>query len=185
MSRLDLGSVPSTGNYYAAEAFTEGALKYGRYNWRVAGVRASVYYAALLSHGAKWWNGQNHDPKTLVKELGSARACLDILIDAIECDMLNDDRPPSMPEGALEKLRNSPTVANLLGMYPPDREGAPQQFTILQTVAAMNVAAAAFEAEQSPQESPGQSPPLCAYWLDGVCEFDFDEDTCMCGLKEP
>lgn len=133
MSRLDLGSVPSAGNYYAAEAFTEGALKYGRYNWRIAGVRASVYFAAQQSHMNKWWNGQNRDPKTLVKELGYARACIDILIDALECRMLNDDRPPAMPEGALETLRNSPTVAHLLGMYPSAREGAPKQYTIADT----------------------------------------------------
>lgn len=125
---LDL--VPVAGTYYSAEAMLEGALKYGKYNWRIAGVRASIYYAALLSHMAKWFNGQDRDPVTLVHELGSARACLDILIDAIECEMLGDDRPPPMPVGALEKLRRSPTVQHLLELYPPDRDGAPHQWTI-------------------------------------------------------
>src|SRR3954471_17118318 len=81
-TKAPLGIVPGTGDYYACEAFLEGASKYGRYNWRVAGVRASIYHDALLSHLKKWWNGQNRDPKTLVHELGSVRACVDILIDA-------------------------------------------------------------------------------------------------------
>jgi hypothetical protein len=125
---LDL--VPVAGTYYSAEAMLEGALKYGKYNWRIAGVRASIYYAALLSHMAKWFNGQDRDPVTLVHELGSARACLDILIDAIECDMLADDRPPPMPTGALERLRHASTVQHLLELYPPDRDGAPHQWTV-------------------------------------------------------
>ena len=129
-TKAALQLVPAAGNYYAAEAFLEGALKYGAWNWRVAGVRASIYYAALISHVNKWWNGQNRDPETLVHELGSARACLDILIDAIECEMLKDDRPPRMPPGVLEKLRRSPVVERLLANYPPDRVGAPHQYTI-------------------------------------------------------
>lgn len=129
-TKAPLDLVPVAGNYYAAEAMLEGALKYGKFNWRVAGVRASIYYAALLSHAAKWFNGQDRDPTTLVHELGAARACIDILIDAIECQTLNDDRPPPMPGGALENLRRSPTVLRLLETYPPDREGAPHQWTI-------------------------------------------------------
>lgn len=129
-TKTPLDLVPSAGTYYAAEAFLEGALKYGAFNWRVAGVRASIYYAALLSHAAKWWNGQDYDHKTLVKELGYARACLDILIDAIECDVLTDDRPPRMPEGVLDRLRTSHAVHQLLKLYPPSREGVPHQHTI-------------------------------------------------------
>jgi hypothetical protein len=32
----------------------EGSLKYGRHNYRVAGVRASVYYDALQRHMVSW-----------------------------------------------------------------------------------------------------------------------------------
>lgn len=172
-TKLPLGVVPAAGSYYAAEAFLEGALKYGRYNWRIAGVRASIYYDALRSHGEKWWNGQNRDPKTLVHELGALRACVDIMIDAIECEKLTDDRPPSMPEGALERLRNSPTVTHLLAMYPQDREGAPKQYTITDT--------AATQAEESTRESPGQSPPRCTYFDNGVCRPSALSFTLCCG----
>lgn len=129
-AKAPLDLVPVAGNYYSAEAMLEGALKYGKFNWRIAGVRATIYYSALLSHINKWFQGQDRDPVTLVHELGSARACLDILIDALECGVLTDDRPPSMPPGALEKLRRSPVVPKLLEAYPKDREGAPHQYTI-------------------------------------------------------
>lgn len=96
-AKAPLGLVPDTGNADVAMAFLEGALKYGRYNWRVAGVRASIYNDAVERHRAKWWNGQNRDPLTRVKHLANLRACVDILLDAELCGMLEDDRPPALP----------------------------------------------------------------------------------------
>ena len=92
--RLDLGVVPDTVVVAAATAFLEGALKYGRYNWRIAGVKASVYDAALRRHRKKWWNGENRDPATRVKHLASIIACAGILLDAELVGKLTDDRPP-------------------------------------------------------------------------------------------
>jgi hypothetical protein len=96
-SKLPLGLAPDTIEVEVALAYLEGALKYGRFNWRVAGVRASIYRAALGRHLAKWWNGQAEDPKTRVKHLASIIACAGILLDAELCGKLNDDRPPSAP----------------------------------------------------------------------------------------
>ena len=93
-AKLDFSLVPATAVAHMAVAFTEGALKYGAYNWRASGVRASTYYAALQRHVKKWWNGENRDPKTRVHHLANALACLAILLDAELCEMLNDDRPP-------------------------------------------------------------------------------------------
>jgi hypothetical protein len=96
--RLPLHLVPSTLQVYAAMAFAEGAAKYGAYNWRATGVRASIYYSALQRHLAKWWNGEVLDPVTKVPHLASAVACLAVLIDAGETsDKLTDDRPPRLP----------------------------------------------------------------------------------------
>lgn len=125
--RLPLDLVPPGLVFYAAQAFLEGALKYGRYNWRVAGVRASIYKAALSSHLEKWWNGQDTDPVTGVSELGSVAACVAILIDAWMCGKLEDDRPPRMPPGALDALRNGEVVGKLQALYG-DRK--PKQYTI-------------------------------------------------------
>jgi hypothetical protein len=93
-AKLDLSLVPDTMEVYAAMAFTEGALKYGAYNWRVAGVRASIYRAALGRHIKKWWNGEWEDPRTQVPHLANALACIAIILDAHVVGQLNDDRPP-------------------------------------------------------------------------------------------
>jgi hypothetical protein len=65
-TKLPLNLVPDSLTAYAALSFAEGASKYGSYNWRVAGVRASIYKAALERHLKKWWNGEECDPKTKV-----------------------------------------------------------------------------------------------------------------------
>lgn len=109
-AKLDFSLVPSSAVAYMATAFTEGALKYGAYNWRAAGVRASTYYAAVNRHLTKWWNGENFDPKTRVHHLANAQACLAILLDAELVDMLNDDRPPkAYMAGLIEQLEGTVT----------------------------------------------------------------------------
>jgi hypothetical protein len=97
VTKLPLHLVPSTLEIFAALAFAEGAAKYGAYNWRVAGVRASVYKSALDRHLKKWWNGEWADRKTGVPHLASAIACLAIILDAGVCGTLTDDRPPAAP----------------------------------------------------------------------------------------
>lgn len=93
-SRLDLSLFPATATAYGALAMTEGDLKYGGYNYRTIGVKASIYYAAANRHLDKWFNGEYNDSKTGVPHLASVLACIGILIDSIECGKLNDDRPP-------------------------------------------------------------------------------------------
>lgn len=121
-TRLDLGLLPTTAVAYGALAMTEGDLKYGAYNYRVIGVRASVYYTAARRHLDKWFNGQWDDPKTGVPHLASALACIGVLIDAKECDKLNDDRPPKCDMDALLSSMES-KVAHLQKLFPngPDR----------------------------------------------------------------
>ncbi len=101
VSKLPMHLVPDTVKVFAALAFAEGAAKYGSYNWRVAGVRASVYRSALERHLAKWWNGEWADEKTGVPHLASIIACAGIILDAKVAGKLTDDRPPSAPLGPL------------------------------------------------------------------------------------
>lgn len=75
-------------------AMLEGACKYGRHNYRGAGVRASVYYDAAMGHLADWWEGQNLDPDSGLSHVTKAIASLVVLRDAMFQDMLTDDRPP-------------------------------------------------------------------------------------------
>lgn len=100
-TKLPMHLVPDAALAHVSMAFYEGATKYGSYNWRVAGVRASTYIAAARRHLSKWWNGYNCDPKTRVHHLANAAACCMILLDAEVQGLLNDDRPPRQD---LEKL---------------------------------------------------------------------------------
>lgn len=93
-AKLALHLVPDAAVAHMATAFFEGASKYGAYNWRVAGVRASTYIAACRRHMSKWWNGEDRDPVSKVHHLANAAACLCIILDAEVSRMLNDDRPP-------------------------------------------------------------------------------------------
>lgn len=105
--RLDMTLVPMTFTAAVAVALTEGDLKYWAYNWRVKGVSARVYVAAMLRHLFKWFSGEHADRKTGVPHLWSVGACLAIMIDAQAIGKFIDDRPPRAPmDDWLEKCRN-------------------------------------------------------------------------------
>ena len=126
-TRVDLSLFPHTALVHAALAMTEGHLKYGGYNYRISGVKASVYLAALRRHTDKWEAGQNWDLKTLVHHLGSVIACCSIIIDAEECGKLIDDRPPAVPD--IDELydRAEQITQHLHKIYPP--KDGPGRFT--------------------------------------------------------
>lgn len=125
-AKVPVGLVPDSAIIEESLAFLEGALKYGRYNWRIAGVRASTYNDAMERHRKRWWNGQDRDPLTRVRELASIRACCAILIDAEICGMLNDDRPPRADLNSLLD-QNMENVAHLKELF---KNHSPRQFTI-------------------------------------------------------
>jgi hypothetical protein len=126
-NKLPSGLVPDTVKVYASLAWLEGALKYGRYNWRVAGVRASIYHDALERHLMSWWNGEWADPRTQVPHLASVIACAGIILDAKLLGKLTDDRPPANLE-LVELIRSlEPDVLKLKEMFT---EHHPHQYTI-------------------------------------------------------
>lgn len=75
-----------------------GMLKYGRTNFRVAGVRATIYIDAALRHLGAWLEC---DPDDGVPHPAAALSCLAILVDARAAGKLNDDR---MVAGGYRKL---------------------------------------------------------------------------------
>jgi hypothetical protein len=124
--KLPMHLVPSVIPAYAALAFTEGALKYGKYNWRVAGVRVSIYLDACQRHLAKYQNGEWDDPKTHVPHLASALACIGIILDARQSNKLTDDRPPRQDTAsAIDDM--AATVVHLKDLF---RDHTPHQHTI-------------------------------------------------------
>jgi hypothetical protein len=94
--RLPLNLVPDTLNLFAAMGFAEGDSKYLGYNFRVAGVRAMTYVAALRRHLMKYVNGEWNDAKTGVPHLASVACCVAILIDGHVVGNIVDDRPPGV-----------------------------------------------------------------------------------------
>ena len=95
--KVPMSTVPANVMAEVAVALLEGATKYGRHNYRVAGIRASVYYDAAMRHLMSWWEGQDFDPDEKsagLSHVTKAIASLVVLRDAMMRDMMTDDRPP-------------------------------------------------------------------------------------------
>jgi len=125
-NKVPLHLFPETATIYGALALLDGMLKYGRSNWREAGVRASIYYDACRRHINAWFEGENIDPDSGLPHLAHAIACLAILIDAYACNNLRDDR---MYPGGYRKLINEMTkeVARLKELH---KDRNPKHWTI-------------------------------------------------------
>ncbi len=88
---------PFVKMYYAIAMFL-GGVKYGYWNYRGVGARASVYLSALERHIDAYKEGQELDPVDGTPHLANALACIGILIDAKHSGKLTDDRPPGRAE---------------------------------------------------------------------------------------
>jgi hypothetical protein len=72
----------------------EGASKYGRHNFRCAGIRESVYFDATMRHLIAYWEGEDLDPDSGLSHLTKAMCSLAVWRDAQMQGMATDDRPP-------------------------------------------------------------------------------------------
>jgi len=81
-----------------AVGMTEGGHKYGRHNYRVIGVRGSIYYDATMRHLMQWWEGEDLDPDSGLSHITKAITSLVVLRDAMIQGKFNDDRPPKSQE---------------------------------------------------------------------------------------
>lgn len=104
-NKVPLALVPGSTMAYLAAGHTEGDLKYGRVNWREAGVRTMIYLDACMRHLMKFKEGEWADPETTVPHLANALCCISIIVDAHHSGKLIDDRPKSAPVGeAMEEM---------------------------------------------------------------------------------
>lgn len=87
--------VPTTVLWELGIAMLEGARKYGRHNYRIAGVRASVYVDAAKGHIDCWWEGEDDDDESKLCHITKAIASLTVMRDAMVQNKFVDDRPPS------------------------------------------------------------------------------------------
>lgn len=127
VAKVPFSTVPAQVVAELGIAMLEGGLKYGRHNYRVAGVRASVYVDAAMRHILAWWEGQDIDPDSGLSHVTKAIASLSVLRDAQINGVCTDDRPPSPPPGWVEDM-NAKAKA-LIAKYPNPKEA----YTIDQT----------------------------------------------------
>ncbi len=92
-TKAPLTLLPSVAVLHGAHAMSNGAAKYGAYNWRGHPVIASIYLDACLRHVHAWHDGEERADDSGVHHLGHALACLAILLDAQATGNLVDDRP--------------------------------------------------------------------------------------------
>lgn len=96
-----LSLVTPAGIIYEALAMANGCEKYGAYNFRDKKVQAMIYIEACQRHLLSWLDGEEIAADSGVPHLAHAKACLGILIDALETGNLIDNRPKP---GAAAKL---------------------------------------------------------------------------------
>jgi len=102
-TKLQTWLVPPSAKIALAEALTDGANKYGPFNWREKGVRATVYIAAAERHVMSFLDGEDLAEDSGVHHLAHAMACFAILLDAIAQGNIVDDRPIKGASPALLK----------------------------------------------------------------------------------
>jgi hypothetical protein len=135
-NKLPLHLWPETATLMGCLGFLDGALKYGRSNFRAVGVKASIYYDAAKRHLNAWFEGEDLDPDSGLPHLAHALACIAILVDADAAGKLTDDR---MIKGGYRKLveKLTPHVKRLKEMHAGK---TPRHYTIadsLEFIAAM------------------------------------------------
>lgn len=124
--KLPLHLWPTTASALGSLALLDGALKYGRSNFRHVGIRASIYHDAALRHIGAWFEGEDTDPTSGLPHLAHALACLAIIVDADAAGKMTDDR---MTPGGYRSLADSltPHVARLKALHT---KCSPKHYTI-------------------------------------------------------
>lgn len=117
ISKVPMSCIPSPVVMEMALGMMEGARKYGRHNYREAGVRSSVYYDAAMRHLMAWWEGQDIDPGSGLSHISKAMSALCVLRDAMMNDKCTDDRPPKVKNQDWVSEMNA-KAAGIIEMYP-------------------------------------------------------------------
>lgn len=109
--KLPMHLWPAVATAEGCVALLNGQLKYGRNNFRVTPVRATIYADALARHMARWMDGEECDEDG-ISHIGSALACLAIIADARAAGTLIDDR--NYPGGVRRRIDElTPLVGQL------------------------------------------------------------------------
>ena len=105
-AKPSVGFLPMQVVFEVGAAMSEGARKYGPYNWRRSNpVIASTYFNATMRHLAAWWEGQDIDPDSNLHHVVKAISSLVVLRDAMLQGQCDDDRSTPAKEGWLEEIQ--------------------------------------------------------------------------------
>ena len=127
--KLPLHLWPETATIWGCLALLHGALKYGQANWRVVGVRVSIYYDALRRHMNAYMEGEDIDPESGLPHMACGLACLALLVDAQAAGKLTDDR--HYPGGYLQLVPEATKhVARLKRLHRKTHRERPKHYTI-------------------------------------------------------
>lgn len=99
-------------------AMFEGARKYGRHNYRAAGVRASVYVDAAAGHMMSWFEGEDIDPDSGLNHIDKAIASLVVLRDGMYEGNFVDDRAPSAKDWSEVMAAANLKALEIIERYP-------------------------------------------------------------------
>jgi hypothetical protein len=117
--KVPMSCLPAPVMMEMALGMMEGARKYRRHNYRIAGVRASVYYDAAMRHLMDWWEGTDVDPDSGLSHITKAMTALCVLRDAMMNDKWTDDRPPKFKDQEWIKGFNK-KASEIIDKYPQE-----------------------------------------------------------------
>lgn len=115
-----IANVPLSVISEVGMALAEGQWKYGGYNWRVIGVRASVYWDATFRHLKAWWEGEDIDPDSQLSHVTKAISALTVLRDAMIQENWTDDRPPRSKQTPVQVSDQYKQMLERLKSLQPD-----------------------------------------------------------------
>lgn len=126
-NKLPLHLWPMSATAFGCIGLANGMFKYGRSNWREAGIRPSIYVDAAIRHLTDWFEGAEADPEDGVHNLAGAIACVAILIDAKMTGKLEDDRNFNGVGWRAARALMEPHVARLRELHA---DKSPKHYTI-------------------------------------------------------
>lgn len=101
LEKPSVHEIPPSALFHLGQAMKIGKTKYGLVNWRDKKVIGSIYFDAMQRHAWAWQDGEEiaFDEKTGLQahHLAHVMACCCILLDAMECKQLVDDRGTKGP----------------------------------------------------------------------------------------
>jgi hypothetical protein len=101
VAKPGFSAIPPVAMLLEGLSMSQGAAKYGKFNWNNDPISASVYYDSAMRHLTSWYSGDNIDADSRLPNLAHARANLGILLDAELTGNLIDDRPKMAKVSAL------------------------------------------------------------------------------------